>query len=63
MAILEIDMKDSEASTNPGLACDFLISALGLLASLSLNKKNRAIISQNRAVTVIRDLLAQELAI
>ena len=46
-----------ENSSNPGLACDFLISSLGLLGVLSLTKKNRKVIHDHGTVTVVRDLL------
>ena len=46
--------------SNPGLACDFLISSLGLLGVLSLNKKNRDMIYKHETVIVVRDLLTQE---
>lgn len=48
---------DIENTSNPGLACDFLISSLGLLGVLSLTKKNRKVIQDHGTVTVVRDLL------
>jgi len=48
---------ETEDSSNLGLACDFIISSLGLLGVLSLNKKKRKVIKEQETVIVVGDLL------